>query len=800
VLALETPDGALVPCQVEVLVRGPAGAPEVLELIAPVTVSSGRTELGASRAARGTDGATRSARKSFAVHLGDFELPQALAMDERIAAWLATGPCVVRMHDVYGLEYRGELLRPIGTAPRAGSSGPYLRRIDVATVMRPVVSGSVSEHALPHTFGLHGHFALCAGDPRVALDLRVHAGVTSGSAPDTADDAPVGGLWFDTLELELPASWTCDAWHPDHAFGSERVEGDVARRTLIAPLADDKLHFVPPSGQFQRRLVVRPRDARRGHPLWEGLGFPEAGPGLWSWHAEETARYFPQRIALPTWEAVGGETKGGLAGLRARCAARRDGLAETLRTGQPDGRKVVVAALGWCHPWFYAHQSVTGGEEIALVEGVVAAAARERSALEWLALVHQMSVARSPVAMWLADGRPAGADAWRAADGSLNVGFFTDAWNQPLELRLPARRGQAPSAHLAEVVRQGRRAPYDRGEPFDPNGPWPAGDDALLSWMAHDGQHLIRFTKNAKALAWLAADRLALNDLLLEAERFRLMVHDSPTAQNYDRSLGWFASLVAARPNRGLPIDRAHAWGVDAIVAAYGFENDAWRTGWRPWLERYTDLMLASVMPSGLCMYSDNRQILAGRHLGVQTFEVAFVTLMQRALVEGVFRGVDKERASALRDVVLRSADYLYFGPPFQRGPNRWDPGTPSAGPTFQFAVAPLAPDGGLSSEPPYCDETRWGKGYLPADGRIADLVETTYAYDVLAYADDWARELGLPDAERFFARTLDLEQGAASHAARIQAMRREDAQLDLTASGNRAAYLARAQRLAPAR
>ena len=146
--------------------------------------------------------------------------------------------------------------------------------------------------------------------------------------------------------------------------------------------------------------------------------------------------------------------------------------------------------------------------------------------------------------------------------------------------------------------------------------------------------------------------------------------------------------------------------------------------------------------------------------------------------------------------LVLRTADYLYFGPPFQRGPNRWNPGSQVAGPTFQFAVAPVAPAGGPTPDIPFSDEARWGKGYLPPDGRIPDLVETAYAYEILTYAEDWARELGRPDAERYFARALDLDQSSSSHAARAQAMRREDAQVDLAASGNRAAYLARTQQV----
>ena len=201
-------------------------------------------------------------------------------------------------------------------------------------------------------------------------------------------------------------------------------------------------------------------------------------------------------------------------------------------------------------------------------------------------------------------------------------------------------------------------------------------------------------------------------------------------------------------------------------------------------------------MPSGLYMREHYIQMLQGKYDCAQTTELAFFAVMHRSLVEGVFRGRDAARMRALQEVSLRAADYLYFGPPYQRVPERWSNGELRAGPTPQIAIAPRAADGGESAELPYCYAERWGPGYLPPDGRVADLVETMYAFEVLTLADLWARELGVPDAERFLRRALDLDAGAKRHAEVVARMRREENGSDLAPSGSRAGYLARVEAL----
>lgn len=815
-LALEAPDGTSVPCQLEVVTRDAAGAPLVVELIAPVLAPSSTARAGGAEAGH--------ARLTLAVRHGSFRFPAHLGgasaavasatgaggLDAEVAAWLGAGPCTLRARDVFGNLYVGDLLRPI--RGEVLTQGPYLTRIDAAAVMRPVDEPGRpldAATALPHLLGLHGHFTLVAGDPRVALDLRAHNGLTSGAAADSADDSPVGAVWFDQLDLELPALWTCEDRFPDAAFGAERVEDGVARRALVTALPRRHLHFMPPGAQLQRRLVLRPRDTLAGHPTCEAIGFPSEGDALWSWHSDATAAFGPQRVALPTWRALVGARPEALTSLRATLADRRTALLELARRGSGDGVSVHGSALGWCHPWSRAELAALGQAELPLVAGHLAVAARSAPELERLTLAHQMNVSRHPVAMWLADGRPAGLDAWRDAAGRVGFDLDTSSGRQAPELTLPAAGGTAPALHFAEVARQMRRPWYDQGTPFTRPGTTPTASDAVLAWQPHPGRALARFTKPAEALVWLTNDALARADLELEAERFRLMTHDAAAVDAGDaagappatqRTLTQLTAAAAARPHAGLPLDRTHAFGLDVFAAVYATADDGWRAKARPWLTALVDTWLAGTMPNGLVTRQHAEGLLLGRYDGAYAVDALLLLHAQRALVGSTLIGADGPRADALVGAFFRGVEYLFEGAPFQRVPDRWTDGPSLGGPASQFAVAPRGLDGGPSSEPPYCDTARWGPDHLPRDGRTPDAVEATYTFEVLTYADDWAHTFGRPDAGRWFARTLDLWLGLTSHEQVVQRLRRREGGEVDAGAGEHAAYLGRAERAGASR
>lgn len=811
-LAFGAPDGRLVPCQIEVVTRGPSGRAEVIELLAPIELPAFTPNDNAWQA---------SQYLRLPVHRGRFELPEPQPAHADVSDWLAGGPAALRAHDVHGNLYIGELLQPLRITVRA--AGPYVRRLDLVTVMRPVV-GNKSPTVLPHLFGVHAHVTIVAGDPRVALDLRIHAGLTSGAAEDGADDTPVGGIWFQQLELDLPPHWTSEAQFPDSAFGTERIESGRTRRTLVAPLAQGHLHCMPPAGQMQRRLVLRPRDARNGHPAWDGLGFPVPGPaesglnreGWWSWSSETTACYLPQRVELPGWLRVVGGEDIGLDSWRNRSVERLASWARLVRAGSADGKQVFAAAMGWCHPLGTPLEGTTDAAAATLVAGLEAVTLRERAELERLALEHQLDVARHPVAMWLPDGRPAGLAAWRSPDGTLPFVFDTSSHPQPPELRLPAEGGHAPAAHL-EAGRSGAvRPPYDTGTAFDSSGMVPTDSTDVVAWRAHPGEGLAPFLKRAEALAWLANDRLAIEDLRLEAERFRLMVHDAPrtleigahdtranapaASASGERSLSLLdlESIAERRPHCGLPIDRRHALGLDAVVAAYALAEDSWREEFSPWLNRLTDTLLLGAMPNGLIARGPAGGLLGGHFDVARADDVAWLLHARRVLVEGVYRGVDAGRAAALERSFFRGVEYLCFGPPIQRIEDRQFRGRLLTGPAAVFAVAPLGPGGSESTLPPYSHDERWGEGFLPKGGRSEDAVALTYVFELLAYAEQWARAAGRPDAERYTSRALALGVGATRLAEVWTRMAQEDADAGVDSTANRASFLARTEGSAP--
>jgi hypothetical protein len=338
-------------------------------------------------------------------------------------------------------------------------------------------------------------------------------------------------------------------------------------------------------------------------------------------------------------------------------------------------------------------------------------------------------------------------------------------------MRLPMSWGPKPSAQVLWVVEHGLRPPYDAGNPYELYGEVPDANEHLLSWWPHDDAHLVRYTKNTKALVWLGNDPLAKDDLLVSAELFHLMFHESPHVPaewSPGITLKKLEETAAAHPHQGVGVGRAHGWGIDAMCAAYSTQSDAWRAQNRDWFTRVMRLFLAAAQPSGLVQRMDNERLFERRYVSAQVFECLFLVHAMHCTIESVLEGVDDALAAEVEALALRSIDYLYWGPPFQRVASSWqpDPANPTRfehGPRNYVAVAPN--DNWKS--PVFSDAERWGEGYLPPDG-LESVVETTHCWQALSFAQDASEALPGTDAgvgleNRYLERLLDLGIGHPS-------------------------------------
>jgi len=738
-------DGSPRPAQLEVVARRPDGSPAVVEL-----------------AARVTGGEPGRAR--FAVVRWKEPPPSALSEGEPAAAdplalFDAAGGVWLRTRDVFGNEYRVELSgradAPGFGGRRVDAPGPVLFRGRVHGVLLPA-SGAVD--ALPHLMGVHAYWTTRAGEAAIALDLRVHNGLTAASGPPAREVAPAGIVYWDALELVLPAGWSARALADDPALGTAYREGDSVVLPLVDPPAGGRLHAMGPQAQLVRRLDLRPEQpggtTDRAPAQLDGLGFCTAGEGTWSWWEPSCASWFPQRALLADWGELRREGARGRAALRARLCAARDRLRETLARGTAVG---VLAGerMGWAHPLGVPIQGMTGGSGIQFFEGHLAVDAAEPAGIELLMLEQRMTACRSPEAQWTLAGEPAGVDAWLDASGRVPFDFRTNGRVVPRELALPCFRGPAASAQVLAVVERGLRPPYDRGTPYLADGKLDGGPDDIYSWMPHDGQHLSRATRLSKALVWAANDELARDDLRLSAELFHLMFHGHEHARaswSEGVTLRCYERLAAEHPHQGLDLGRDQAWGIDAMCAAYAVLDSDWRARHRAWFGRVARLLVDASQPSGIVTRMHNAKILDGRHAAAQAFECALLLHAERCLLESVLRGEDPELVDALEEQLLRAVDYLAFGPVFACVDEPRAPGRVACGPRWQFAVAPLAP----AWAAPYSDEAVWGPRYLPQDG-LAGGVECLYTLAVLEYAATLSEpRAGTGLENRYLRRILD--------------------------------------------
>ncbi|MBL8859863.1 MAG: hypothetical protein JNL28_15255 [Planctomycetes bacterium] len=748
----------MVRAQAEIVSRYPNGNADVVEIIVPASIDA---EI--RPGARLTCGL-------FLDDGGDDEQRAAPAVSEAVAALLdskARGQVALRTRDVYGNQYIAELVgNPDGYGVgslRAGKSGAWLAEDRAYATLQPAPNQEMSGPPLPHLMGVHAYWTKTSVDDVVLLSLRVHNGAIAGNREATALEAPLGIVYWTDLELIVPKGWIVVPEVPDPFLGEAVIDGEKRIVQIVKPNADGSLHMMGPQAQFERRFALVPEGSvakAKSRLAFDGWAFPVRGENLWSWSNAKTARYFPQRTVLASIDFLKRRDKSGKAAARANDAVQLAEQRNTLATGTATGYYVLSPVMGWAHPWFTQEQGGVGGEGIAMIEGHYTAQGASQDGLASYSLAHRMNVCRQPEATYDAQGEIVGYHRWLSKDGVIPFDYRTNGGVVIPEFALPMRWGRPGSQQVRDVVARGLRPSYDKGNPFDKEGSIPH-DGALLAWWPHDDQHLVRYTRNTKALVWLANDALAKDDLMLSAELFRLVFHESPhipASWSAGVTLNIYAQLAAQSPHGGLPVGREHAWGIDAMCAAYSVASPEWRARQRPWFDAVTKLFDDAAMPSGLVQRFINERLLGdNRYCVTQCFESLFLIHAMRCMSESVYRDVDEARRAQLGELARRGTDYLFFGPPWQRIQADWqpDPAHPTRffqGPRQGIAVS-LNDD---RATPVFSVAEKWGANYLPPDG-LGGGVEIWTIWPTLQYVAEWTDpSAGKGLENKYLKRTLD--------------------------------------------
>ncbi|MBL8863339.1 MAG: hypothetical protein JNK02_15195 [Planctomycetes bacterium] len=734
--AVRDAGGLLVPTQVEVVARHPdaSDGASVVEVLARV---------------RAPAQAAPGARIEYAVVSAPHQ-PPAFAAHPAVEEVLRPAARLrLTARDVFGHEYEA-LLRAPEIETRTLRDGTACREWRSVTTLTPLATVPGPQGTLPHLMGVHAIFRAWRGEPVVSLDLLLHNGHTGRDPATTAED-PVGPIYFESLDLWLPAGWSAWADAPDSAMGDPVATPASTRVPLVERLAGGRLHLFPIQAQTVRRLVLAHQaDAAKAidYARDQNLGFARRGTNaqggaLHSWWNPATAAYFPQRQVLPRLDHL----SPGL--IAAQLESRYAFVAAALRTGSAPGYPLLSPALGWAHPWGIQHGGMAGGDEIDLYAGVETLEAASNAGYRLLAMRHRMATDRQPVALYDEGGAPAEYTRWTATGPN---GTYLQVWcflTPILWAADPFGFTTAPRFQVDAVQAQGRAPLYEAD---------------LLAHQPIDLEHLVRYTAPAKALAWIGNDTLAKEALALHAALFRMSYNELPNSawDHYiPTGLGADEHYVAAHPRQGFVFGRLEAWGLDAVTAWHALADEDWRLRARPWFRRVVDVVdVGQSACSGFVQATVYEQLFGGQYRARQSIEQAITEHALVGVQRSVLDGTDPARQAALRRV-LRASFRAMATPP------GWS--TAHHAPWSKLAVGDLD-----ASHPPFC-------GPPPADG-TADGGDGWQCWCSLAYAYE------LEPVPLYLARAEEL-LGGAELLAGLQAQ-------GLWNLGNRVALLALAQRL----
>lgn len=707
-LAIENSDGSTVVTQVEIVSRyaAPTDGAEVLEILARV---------------ERPDGASPGDRVRYGVRLLDSVVPLPTPPPTPLPG-LSSGPdqvptavanlvsdfdsVVLRTRDVFGHRYE---MRPLSdsNSTQLRKYGPLLTQVRTYNVMQPVSPVSGSSGTLPHLFGVHAYLTTISQESVLLLDLRLNNGAADLTASE--DDDVINHIYFGGFEVVVPAGWEVLQAYEDPGMGAAYNEGGKRVRPIVASAAGGKKNYFPQSGQMHRRLAICPTAAvDRARDLLEsqGLGFavrgtnPDTAQDLWHWSNPATSRYLAQSFQLPTLEHMGD------ANVRASLTGDFNELENHLLTGTGKGGYPISAdRLGWAHPYGAPYGGMTGGDEIHLFEGISTAAVGSLEGYRRYQLLHRMHSDRQRNVFYKINGLHLSYLDLLIDDGG--VGYV------PLNFYMKFNGGTDTLNLTTKPTFQ-----VDAAENL---GLVPDYKDTLHGFEPHDIQHLIRYTRSPKVLAWLGNDSLAKDDLLAQAELVRLSYHphwNTPTDNSQSTGMRQDIDDVLANPGAGFGFGRAEGWITDTVANAYCLADPNWRTVSYGWATTLSQLLSAGqVSCKGYIMAAVASKVLDGNYRAAQSYSVSIVGNGMRGLQHSFFVGHDTTYSVQMQNT-LQNHYYGFIDPMAWNGTKN--------GPIEMYAVAPPA-----STSAPYCDISQ-----VPSDGQD-DGVNKYQTYSTLGYAYD---------------------------------------------------------------
>ena len=609
---------------------------------------------------------------------------------------------LIQSKDVFGHTYE---TRPFDAAnPKLFRYGDVATQLRTYDVMDPVTPVSGGTGTLDHFFGVHSYMTVLKNEDILLLDVRFNAG-PDGNDPSTTDDDPMGDLYFENIELQVPSGWVVLQDGYDPLYGTAYNGGGGRRFPIVAPTGNGRMHLMVEQRAMHRRLAIAPSaKAARAQDLLAqaGLGFvvpaTAGGEELISWEREDVARYFPQAHSLPNLDHIG------LAGLRSQLTSEFQVLRSHIENGTDEGGyPIVTGNLGWAHPYGVTYGGMTGGAEIHLYQGVRTLGARSIEGYRQLMDLHRMYVDRGQPVLFHKDGRPTHISDWIQYESDYSYVpffFFNSVQNTGTN---HFGYDDAPTFQTAYVAANDLKPNYE---------------SSLRSFQPVDTQHLVRYTRSPKALAWIGNDALSKDDIAMAAVNFRLEYHEHYNSfYKHLQSSGLRADIeeVAANPGVGFSMGRGQGWGIDANTAAFAFSrDDAYRVERRDWFEVIAqNVSDGQADCNGMIQSQVISQLFSSKYRARQSIEAAILENALLGMRKRVFEGVDTTLTVMLDDVMHDS----FYG---MISPMSWDPS--ESGPWSHLAVSTL-------SLQPFCSPSQ-----VPSDG-LDGYLDKFQIWSSLAYA-----------------------------------------------------------------